>query len=453
MTDAFDSINTEKPAVPTASLQETVLLVDDEENILMALRRLLRRSGYRCFFATSGAEGLKILEQENVDLIVSDMRMPGMDGAQFLTQVRERWPRTVRMLLTGYADISSTIEALNKGGIYRYISKPWDDQGLLDAIAEGVRIRRLEREKAELLVLTQQQNQQLKAFNEELEKRVRARTEELRQTADMLDLAYKELKDSYSLFVRVFSTVISSRAHLAKSQPQKVADLARTLGMVLKLSEDELRHIYFAGLLMDLGKLSLSDDLLAKAEARLGHNDLPEYQRYPLLGEMTLMAIPELEQTAKLIRSHAEYLDGSGFPDGISGKQIPRGARILRVARDFVGLQSGLMRTAPTDADEACEIIRKGAGKRYDPHVVDVLATHVKSLAQATADVRELRMGVLSLKPGMVVSRDLVNSNGILLVAKGYKLTLGIIEKLTAFEKLEKEQLNIFVVDNGSNVK
>src|SRR5690606_16717509 len=131
--------------------------------------------------------------------------------AQLPPQVRERWPRTVRMLLTGYADISSTIEALNKGGIYRYISKPWDDQGLLDAIAEGVRIRRLEREKAELLALTQQQNQQLKLFNEELEKRVQARTEELRQTADMLDLAYKELKDSYSLFVRVFSTVISSR--------------------------------------------------------------------------------------------------------------------------------------------------------------------------------------------------------------------------------------------------
>jgi response regulator RpfG family c-di-GMP phosphodiesterase len=451
MTDTFDSINTEKPAVPAASQQETVLLVDDEENILMALRRLLRRSGYRCFFATSGADGLKILEQENVDLIVSDMRMPGMDGAQFLTQVRERWPRTVRMLLTGYADISSTIEALNKGGIYRYISKPWDDQGLLDAIAEGVRIRRLEREKAELLALTQQQNQQLKAFNEELEKRVQARTEELRQTADMLDLAYKELKDSYSLFVRVFSTVISSRPHLAKSQSQQVADLARRLGTLLKLSEDELRHIYFAGLLTDLGKLGLSDDLLARAESRLGHNDLPEYQRYPLLGEMALLAIPELEQTAKLIRSHAEYLDGSGYPDMLSGKQIPRGARILRVARDFVGLQSGLMRTAPTSVDEACAIIKTGAGKRYDPHVVEALVIHVKSLAAEASDVHVMRIGVLALKPGMVVARDLVNANGILLVARGYKLTAGIIEKLAAFEKLEKEKLNIFVVDNGSN--
>lgn len=453
MTETFNSINAEKPVTSGAGSQETVLLVDDEENILMALRRLLRRSGYRCLFATSGAEGLKILEQESVDLIVSDMRMPGMDGAQFLTQVRERWPRTVRILLTGYADISSTIEALNKGGIYRYISKPWDDQGLLDAIAEGVRIHRLEREKAELLVLTQQQNLQLKSFNEELEQRVRARTEELRQTADMLDLAFKELKDSYSLFVRVFSTVISSRPHLAKSQPQQVADLARKLGTLLKLSDDELRHIYFAGLLMDLGKLSLSDDLLARAEARLGHSDLPEYQRYPLLGEMTLMAIPELEETAKLVRSHAEFLDGSGFPDMLSGKQIPRGARILRVARDFIGLQSGLMRKVLTDADEACEIIRKGAGKRYDPLVVDVLVAYVKSLATEAAEFREMRVGVLSLKPGMVVARDLVNSNGILLVARGYKLTLGIIDKLAAFEKLEKEQLNIFVMDNGSNAK
>jgi response regulator RpfG family c-di-GMP phosphodiesterase len=106
-----------------ASHEPTLLCVDDEPSILSSLRRLFRPHGYRIFLAESGAAGLKILETESVDLVISDMRMPEMDGATFLKAVRERWPRVVRILLTGYADITSTVAAINEGEIYRYIAK------------------------------------------------------------------------------------------------------------------------------------------------------------------------------------------------------------------------------------------------------------------------------------------------------------------------------------------
>lgn len=446
MTEPLPSPAPEKPdSLLAASQQETVLFVDDEENILTSLRRLLRRSGYRCLFANSGAEGLRVMETEHVDLIVSDMRMPGMDGAQFLTQARERWPTTVRMLLTGYADISSTIDALNQGGIYRYISKPWNDEHLLIAIGEGVRVRRLEREKAELLALTQQQNEQLKSFNDELERRVKARTEELQQTADMLDLAYEEMKESYGLFVRVFSTVISSRPHLTRSRPQQVADLAKKIALSLKVPTDEARDIYYAALLMDLGKLSLSDDLLAVPESKLGHKDLPSYQRYPQLGEMTLTAIALLEPTARLIRFHTESIDGSGFPDKLAGNQIPRGARILRVARDFIGFQSGLLRPETASPSEAFGMVKSSAGKKYDPLVVRALEPLVQEFEIDSIESNEIKTDVMKLQPGMILARDLLNPNGILLIAKGYKLTPSIIEKLMSIEKLENHHLIIYV--------
>ena len=102
----------------------TVLCVDDEPNILSSLRRLFRPCGYRVLVAESGAQGLDVLRNETVDLVISDMRMPHMDGAQFLAAVRADWPDVVRILLTGYADMASTIEAINKGQIYRYINKP-----------------------------------------------------------------------------------------------------------------------------------------------------------------------------------------------------------------------------------------------------------------------------------------------------------------------------------------
>ncbi len=122
----------------------TILLVDDETNILKALHRLLRPEGYRILTAESGADALAILARESVDLVVSDMRMPEMDGAVFLAKVRQTWPDTVRLLLTGHADMAQTVSAINQGEIYRFIAKPWNDQELiiivrqaLDALPQG----------------------------------------------------------------------------------------------------------------------------------------------------------------------------------------------------------------------------------------------------------------------------------------------------------------------------
>ena len=121
-----------------AQTAATLLIVDDEPGILSSLRRLLRPAGYKIHTAESGQAGLLVLEQEKVDLVISDMRMPEMDGAKFLEQVRARWPGTTRILLTGYADVNSTIEAINRGEIFRYLAKPWDDNDLMLVVRRPV---------------------------------------------------------------------------------------------------------------------------------------------------------------------------------------------------------------------------------------------------------------------------------------------------------------------------
>ncbi|NTV11343.1 MAG: response regulator, partial [Zoogloea sp.] len=135
----------------------TVLCVDDEANILSSLRRLFRPHGYRVLTAGSGAEGLEVLAREAVDLVISDMRMPEMDGAQFLAQVRARHPDVVRLLLTGYADMQSTVAAINEGRITRYIAKPWNEDEVLLTVREALERKALERDKARLEELTRRQ--------------------------------------------------------------------------------------------------------------------------------------------------------------------------------------------------------------------------------------------------------------------------------------------------------
>ncbi len=157
----------------------TILCVDDEVNILATLRRLLKRRGYEVLTAESGAAGLQILQETPVHLVISDMRMPEMDGAAFLHTVRQQWPDTVRLLLTGFADIPSIINAINNGEIYRYITKPWDEAELLLTVRRALERIALEQDKRRLQLQVQQQNETLQLLNSALESKVLERTEDL----------------------------------------------------------------------------------------------------------------------------------------------------------------------------------------------------------------------------------------------------------------------------------
>jgi len=152
----------------TTQPSHTILCVDDEQNILSALRRLFRPAGYIILLADSALKGLQILEQNPVDLVISDMRMPEMDGARFLAEVKCRWPDTVRILLTGYADMESTVAAINEGGIYRYIAKPWEDNDLRMTVQRALDHKDAEIKRRQLLDLTHRQNEELKALNASL---------------------------------------------------------------------------------------------------------------------------------------------------------------------------------------------------------------------------------------------------------------------------------------------
>ena len=195
----------------SAETLPSILFVDDEPSILSALRRLLRPLPYRVLTAEGGVEALALLEREPVDLVVSDMLMPGMDGATFLEQVCQRWPTVQRLLLTGYADMDATIAAVNRGEIHRYVAKPWEDQDLLLALRDALSRRQLAEENRRLLALTQEQNDALQRVNGQLEQRVRERTAELEQVNGMLEKAYAQLQDNFMLSLDVFAGLLELR--------------------------------------------------------------------------------------------------------------------------------------------------------------------------------------------------------------------------------------------------
>ena len=312
----------------------TLLFVDDEPSILSALRRLFRPHGYRILVAESGMAGLSILEQETVDLIISDMRMPEMDGATFLKEARQRWPNAMRILLTGYADVTSTVAAINDGEIYRYISKPWDDHEIVNTVREALERQKLEVENRRLTALTQAQNEELKALNSGLEQKVAERTAELRQALAFVEQSHGELKKAFLTSVQVFAGLIELRGGRLAGHGRRVADMARNLAHRLELSEAEIQNVMLAGLLHDIGKLGWSDELLAKPFNTLTPDQRAQVMKHPQIGQNLLMAIDRFKDAAILVRHHHECFDGSGYPDHLAGMAIPLGARILAVAND-----------------------------------------------------------------------------------------------------------------------
>lgn len=405
------------PAQPTA----TLLFVDDEPAILSALRRLFRPLGYRILLAESGAAALQTLEQESVDLVLSDMRMPGMNGAQLQQTVRQRWPEVARLLLTGYADISSTIEAINQGEIQRYIAKPWDDQELLLAVREGLERARLRQENRRLLALTQ-------AHNEQLERRVAARTSELSQVNGMLEQAFADLRENFLLSIKVFAGLMELRDAGQAGYSERVGQLARRLAAALKLSTTEQEDCYAAGLLHEVGKIGLPDALLRKPVSLMRGEDLTLYRRYPLLGEAALMPLSGLRGAARLIRSHQERVDGLGFPDGLSGAELPLAAQVVGVAAAYEGLKAGRLSERPHDAEHARAVLRGTAGTSFSPAVVEALE-HLLSTAPPPAP-SDLELAAADLKPGMVMAQDLLSPQGTLLLAAGFVFDKGVINTI-----------------------
>jgi len=132
-------------------MKDTILLVDDEANVLSALQRALFEEEYEVLTAESGEDGLKLLLSHRVKVIISDERMPGMDGSEFLSLVREKYPETVRIMLTGHASLESAMKAVNCGGIYRFFTKPWQELDLKMAISSAIEKYDLEEENRRLL--------------------------------------------------------------------------------------------------------------------------------------------------------------------------------------------------------------------------------------------------------------------------------------------------------------
>ena len=429
-----------------AAESNTFLFVDDEPNILNALKRLFRGPQRTILTATSAAAGHDLLAEHRVDVVVSDMRMPEMDGATFLKHVREKSPDTQRILLTGYADIASTIAAVNDGGSSRYLAKPWKDEEILSAVMEAAERNRLRREVERLNALAAEQNEQLRVLNTELEGRVKARTADLQKTLVRLKAANGNLKQGFLTTVRVFSDLLELRDGAMGGHSRRVGHHARALARAAKLDEAAVQNVMLAGLLHDVGKMGFPDELLKKPYNTLKPEERSAYIRHAERGAEILMSVEQLREAANLVRHHHERWDGAGYPDRLTALAIPFGAQILSLANDYDSLLQGHLTARNLSSDEALTYIADNAGKRYNPDLATLFIRMIRTERGEVA-VAGTPMRPGALRQGMRLAQDLLHPEGYLLLPKGHACDEDTILQLRRLEQSTGRHVIVHIAD------
>ncbi len=307
-----------------------LLCVDDEVSILKSLTRVFRHESFQVLTATSGQEALTILENtKNIGLILSDQRMPEMSGSEFLEAAKKIAPDIPRMILTGYSDIADAIAAINHGGAQQFLSKPWEDLDLLRTVREGFHQFLMVRENQELHKKVNEQNTLLEEWNGNLKRRVMQQTVLIRSKLEETTMMRMRLQQNSDTLLHMFIDLLPECRNNLSKHSRNTAAVAAKMTASLKLPPAQCEEIKSAALLHDIGLFCAGDEAF---DGYVPITTTAEFRDHSVKGEELLSMSEKHKGIGAIIRHHHESYDGSGFPDGLSGEQIPLGSRIINLA-------------------------------------------------------------------------------------------------------------------------
>ena len=334
--------NTPSPSLsPPKEKPVIILCVDDEENVLHSLTRLFRKEPFQVITATSGEAGLAILKKhDNVGLILSDHRMPNMTGTDFLQTAATISPDSSRMILTGHADMNIVIGAINQGKAICFMTKPWNDNDLIQTVRDGL-------DRYQLLKEERQEKDDLAQWNNNLKGRLLQQTALVRQKTEEAHQQHDQKVKSAEDIVLFLADLMDQRHRRLSSHARTVAALATSMVKHLELPQPQGEEIIQGALLHDIGLIGMSDRLLINNMEFLSGTDMSEYRDHPVKGQELIENFEELRGIGHIIRHHHEAFDGSGFPDGLAGNTIPLGGQIIHLA-SFI--ESNFAQAPGTDA-------------------------------------------------------------------------------------------------------
>ncbi|MFK5985984.1 MAG: response regulator [Pseudomonadota bacterium] len=418
-------------------ITEKVLLVDDNENVLSSLKRQFRKQ-FKIDSANSGLTALECIKNNGpYAVVVSDMQMPHMDGIEFLSKVREISDKTIRIMLTGNANMEVAINGINKGNLFRFLTKPIANELLFNAIMDGLKQYRLLAEHQQLFNINKKQNELLTELNQNLENKVQLRTADLNK-------ANETLKKQNIEVIMTFSKMIELRTGIEKGHAKYIAQKASLLGKNMGMNKTDVQDTLIAGLLLQIGKMSLAEKLLTRPFFLLDKLDRQDYLKHAVEGQLLLTGLDHLKQPAKYIRHQYERYNGSGLPDRLEGKEIPLASRILSVIQNYIANTDGVITGKKMLGSEARDILIKNKGRVYDPNVVDEF---IRLIGSSQTIQKYVNVQWFDLQVGMLIDKLYCKDA---LFCKNTVVTMELIKEIKQLRKEAGDHIQITIkVRNG----
>lgn len=327
-----------------------LLFVDDDKYIRRAFERdVVSNMGCDAVLAGSGEEGLELLRGGDFGVVLTDFEMPGMSGLDFLDEVRGQSPDSARILVTGMADLPTTVQVINGVGLFSMVLKPWDPQDLRGVVSRAFEHHRLVVENQVLTAKLAEKVSELGTLNAGLEMEVSRRTKSL-----LLGL----------------TTALDLRDTETQCHSRRVALYAERLARQLGLAPTAVRDIEHGALLHDIGKIGVSDTILLKP-GKLTEDEWTEMRKHSEYGYRIVEDIPFLGDARRIVLEHHERWDGKGYPRGLGGEEIHVGARIFAVIDTYDAMTSDRPYRKALSHEVAVEELIRMRGSQFDPCVVD----------------------------------------------------------------------------------
>jgi putative nucleotidyltransferase with HDIG domain len=326
-----------------------VLLVDDESAVWQLLGEKLGRSGFAWHGCSSAEEALACLEHEQFDAVLSDLKMPGMSGLGLLAEMQKRYPHVAFVMATGEDDIRVAVEAM-KHGSDDYLVKPFHLDAAVESVRRAIRKRNLEAE--------------LEKYRQQLEEMVEQRTRQLQ-------VAMKRIERAYDDTLEALGAALDLRDTETAGHSRRVSLYCLEIARAIGCTREQLKTIIRGAYLHDIGKIGIPDSILLK-QGKLTQEEMAIMQTHVRIGYELLSRIPFLSPAAEIVLAHQERYDGTGYPQGLVGEEIPLGARIFAIADTLDAMTSDRPYRQALPFKAARDEIVRESGKQFDPDVVRV---------------------------------------------------------------------------------
>jgi putative nucleotidyltransferase with HDIG domain len=334
-----------------------ILIVDDEEAIREVVASLLEAQGYRCSSEGNGREAVEHMQRSSIDLVLSDMVMPEMDGLQLLSWVRQHDKDIPVIMVTAMHDVSTALDSI-RNGAYDYILKPFEKDHLFLSVRRALEHRRLVLEN--------------RNYQRNLEQVVEQRTVELK-------LALNQLEQSYDETLEALGGALDLKDAETEGHCKRVTAFTIALARTMDIDNTQLPQIARAAFLHDIGKMAIPDAILRKP-GPLNDEERAVMRTHCDIGYNMLIRIPFLREAAEIVLAHQEYYDGTGYPRGLQGEAIPLGARIFAVADALDAMISDRVYRRALSIEHARKEIERCSGTQFDPKIVKVFLSMDDSL-------------------------------------------------------------------------